>query len=210
VLGGRLVLDGSVYLIKWKNIQTNVDLPNCSYNFVDNLADATSKGFDVAFQLRVTDRFELSGAFGHNDPSFDRDAVSPGGITIYSKGGSIPDAGAPTTVSLSAEYRLPLGGARQGYARADYTRTSEWRRVGNTDPANPFYDPRLQPIPAYGQLNLRCGANIGAFDVSLFVQNVADAAPSLELYASTFYDPQDWTNVSLRPRTYGLTLTYRK
>ena len=209
LLGGRLVLDGSVYQIKWKHIQTNISLPSCSYNFVDNLADATSRGFDMAFQFKATPHLELSGAFGYNDPKFDKDAVSPGGRKIFSKGAGIPDAGAPMTLSLSGEYLIALANARQGYFRLDYTRTSQWRRVGNLVSTAPFYDSRLKPVPAYGVLNARFGARFGNVDLSLFVNNVTDAAPALDLSAGTFYDPQDWLNVSLRPRTYGLTLTWR-
>ena len=209
LLGGRLVLDGSIYWIKWKNIQTNVSLPSCSYNFVDNLANATSKGFDLALQLKATDRLELSGAFGYNKPTFDRDALSPGGVKIYTKGAGIPDAGAPITVSLSGEYVVPAAGGRQGYARADYTRTSEWRRTGNLDPGSGSYDSRLKPIPAYGVLNLRLGARINSIDVSLFVNNVTDSAPQLELFSSRSYDPQDWYDSTLRPRSYGVTFTWR-
>jgi iron complex outermembrane receptor protein len=210
LFGGRLVLDGSIYQVKWKNIQSNVSLTNCAYNFVDNLADATSRGIDLAFQLKVTERLELDGAFGYNDPKFDRDATSPGGKKIFSKGAGIPDAGAPMTLSLSGEYALPLSSGRQGYVRADFTHTSEWRRVDNLDPNSPRYDPRLLPIPAYNVLNLRLGARFDEqFDVSLFVHNLTNSAPALELQAGTFYDPQDWTNVSLRPRTYGLTFTWR-
>ncbi len=207
--GGRLVLDGSIYQVKWKNIQSNVSLTNCAYNFVDNLADATSRGIDLAFQLKATEHLELGGAFGYNDPKFDRDALSPGGKKIFSKGAGIPDAGAPMTVSLSGEYVMPLASGRQAYARADFTHTSEWRRVDNLDPNSPRYDPRLQPIPAYNVVNLRLGARFSEIDLSLFVQNLTNAAPGLDLQSGTYYDPQDWTNASLRPRTYGLTFTWR-
>jgi outer membrane receptor protein involved in Fe transport len=209
LFGGRLVLDGSIYEIKWKNIQTNVELPDCAYNFVDNLADATSRGFDVAFQLKATEHLDLSGAVGYNDPKFDRDALSPGGKAIYKGGSSIPDAGPPVAVSVSAEYSLPLASGRIGYARVDYTYTTQWRRFGTDEYGTPSYDPLLQPIPAYGVCNLRFGARFGRFDVSAFVQNVADAAPALELTRSELYDPQDWQNVTLRPRTYGLTAIWR-
>jgi iron complex outermembrane recepter protein len=64
----------SVYEIKWKNIQVNVPLPDCAYNFVDNLADATSKGFDLGFELKATEHLDLSGAVGYNNPKFDKDA----------------------------------------------------------------------------------------------------------------------------------------
>jgi len=207
---GRVVLDGSVYYIKWKNIQANVSLPNCAYNFVDNLANATSKGFDLAFQLKATEHLGFEGAVGYNDATFDQDARSPGGAVIYYGGSSIPDSGAPWTISASGDYSLPLTTGFQGYARADYTYTTQWRRYGDTDPGTPFYDPRLAPIPAYGVLNLRLGTTFDAFDVSLFVDNLTNSAPDLERTSSTYYDPQDWQNITLQPRTVGLTMTWRK
>jgi len=209
LFGGRLVLDSSIYVIKWKNIQSNVSLPNCSYNFVDNLADATSRGFDVAFQWKVSDQLELSGAYGYNNPKFDRDALSPGGEKIYAKDSAVPDAGAPSTISLSGEYSLPIG-SYQGYLRADFTRTSEWRRVGNEVSTSPLYDARLKPIPAYSLLNARLGARFDKLDVSLFVQNLTNARPALYLSAGRYYDPQDWQMSTLRPRTYGLTVAWRQ
>ncbi|MEP6547839.1 MAG: TonB-dependent receptor [Gammaproteobacteria bacterium] len=209
LFGNRLVIDGSIYEVKWKNIQANVSLPNCSYNFVDNLADATSRGVDLAFQLKASEHLEVDGAFGYNDPKFDKDALSPGGAKIFSKGAGIPDAGAPLTVSLSGEYVLPLASGRQGYFRTDFTHTSEWRRVGNQDPNSPLYDPRLLPIPAFNVVNMRLGARFNQFDVSVFVQNVTDSAPALDLSAGTYYDPQDWSSATLRPRTYGATFTWR-
>ncbi len=210
LFGGRLVLDASAYEIRWKNIQTNVELPDCSYNFVDNLASATSRGFDAAFELKLTDSLDLSGSVGHNNPAFDRNATSPGGVTIYKGGSSIPNAGPPTSASLSVEYTLPLTAGHRGYARADYTYTTEWRRFGIDEPGTPNYDPLLQPIPAYGVLNLRVGERFGGVDVSLFVQNASDAKPALQLTRSIIYDPQDWQNVTLRPRMYGVTLTWRQ
>jgi iron complex outermembrane receptor protein len=208
LFGGRLILDGSVYRIKWKNIQTNVSLPACAYNFVDNLADATSDGFDFAFQLKATNNLDFSGSFGTTNPKFDSDAKSPSGVKIYSQGASIPSAGPPSTLSLSGEYHVALETSLQAYLRLDYTRTTEWRRTGNLDPTAVSYDPLLKPVPAYGVFNLRVGARFGEFDLSAFVQNLTDAAPALELFHSAFYDPQDWYNASLRPRTYGLTLTW--
>lgn len=70
-------------------------------------------------------------------------------------------------------------------------------------------DSRLLPIPAYNAVNMRSGTRINQFDLSLFIRNLTDSAPSLDLSAGTYYDPQDWTNVTLRPRTYGATLTWR-
>ncbi len=201
------MLDGSIYEVKWKNIQANVSLPNCAYNFVDNLADATSRGVDFAFQLKATESLEFDGAVGYNDPKFDPRRPVAGRRKIFSKGAGIPDAGAPLTVSLSGEYVLALTSGYQGYLRTDFTHTSEWRRVGNLDPNSPLYDPRLLPVPAYNVVNMRLGARFSGFDVSLFVQNLTDSQPWLDLFAGSYYDPQDWSTSTLRPRTYGLTFT---
>ncbi len=160
LLDGKLYLDGSVYRIEWKDIQANVSLPNCAYNFVDNLGTATSEGFDIAFSYLVTERLTLSGAYGYNDPSFDEDATSPGGAVIFAGGSAVPNAGAPETFSLTGEYVMPIG-AYQGYARLDYTWSAEWRRVGDQVPTDPFYDPRLKPTESYGLVNLRLGVQFG-------------------------------------------------
>lgn len=211
LLGGRLAIDASAYQIKWKGIQANVSLPSCSYNFVDNLADATSKGLDLSLQYRASEQLSLGAALGYNEATLDDDALSPNGTKVFSKGSGIPDAGAPFTVSLFAQYDMNLWNDHPGYVRADYTRSSEHKRVGATDPSSVSYDARLKPIPAYGVLNLRAGVRYGDLDVSVFVDNVTDAAPALNLFAFDYYlyDPQDWTNETLRPRTYGLTLTWR-
>ena len=177
LLNGRLVLDGSIYQINWKNIQTNVSLPNCSYNFVDNLADATSRGFDMSFQAAVTQNFNLSGAVGWNNPKYDKDAVSPGGVVIQQKGASIVDAGAPFSLSLSGEYVVPLADHRQAYARLDWTHTSQWRRVDTEVSSSPFYDPLLQPVPRYAVVNLRMGTRFSGLDLSFFVQNLTNSQP---------------------------------
>ena len=208
LLGGRLVLDGSIYRIEWENIQSNVSLPNCAYNFVDNLANATSEGFDIAFQVLVTDGLTLSGAYGYNDSTYDEDATSPGGVVIQAGGAAVPEAGPPETLSLTADYEHSFG-AWDGYGRIDYTWSDEWRRVGAQVPTDPFYDPRLLPQEAFGLMNLRVGTRYGNYDLSLFVLNLTNEAPRREFFAGSYYDPQDWEDVAIRPRTWGLTLSWR-
>ncbi len=208
LLGGRLVVDGSAYRIEWKDIQSNVSLPNCAYNFVDNLGDATSIGFDVAVQYLVTEGLMLSGAFGYNDPKYDNNATSPGGVVIHAKNAAVADAGPPRTVSLSADYTRRIG-EWEGYGRLDYTWSDELRRVGSQVSTDPFYDPRLKPAEAYAITNLRLGGRYGHYDLSLFVLNLTNEAPRRELFAGSYYDPQDWEDVAIRPRIWGMTFAWR-
>lgn len=209
LLDGRLALDSSVYMIKWSNIQTRVFLPTCAYDFVDNLADATSRGFDLGFQVRPIESLTVSGSIGYTKATFDADALSPGGRKVYRKDASIPDAGAPWTLAVSGQYDFTLFGGRELYLRGDYTRSGEARRTGALDAAAPNYNPLLRPVRAYSIVNARLGVILGAADVSLFMDNVSDAHPDLALTGGTGADPYHWTNTTLRPRTYGVTMTYR-
>jgi iron complex outermembrane recepter protein len=206
---GRLALDGSVYLIKWKDIQATVVL-DCGSSFVDNLADATSKGFDLGFRLAATDGLALEGAVGYNDSTFDQDATSPSGTkVIYNAGSSVPNAGPPWKVSVSADYSKALDSGWLGHARLDYTYTSQWARFGVTDPGAASYDPRRKPTPAFSVVNLRLGVTVGSSDFTLFVDNLTNAAPDLYLYSDLAYDAQDWHDITLRARSIGLTATWR-
>lgn len=208
---GRLVLDSSAYLIKWKQIQTDVSLPDCGYDFVDNLANATSRGFDLGFQARPVSGLTLSGAIGYNKATFDSNADSPSGVVIFAKGAAIPDAGAPWTTSLSGEYDFNLFQGRNMYFRVDWTHTSQFARTGVLSPQSPQYDPLLLPVPAYALTNIRLGTRFAGLDISVFANNLFDANPLLMTSAdhNTYYDPQDWMANALRPRTIGVTLSYR-
>ena len=211
LLDGRLILDGSAYLIKWKNIQTDVFLPDCQYDFVDNLADATAKGFDLGFQAKPLRALTLSGTLGYTKATFDRAALSPSGRVVFVSGSAVPNSGPPWTIYLSGEYDFDLFSAKDFYARVDYTHTSTERRTGAALYGAPQYDPLLFPNPAYSITNARLGWRVGGADISVFVNNLANAHPLLSAMFehSTVFDSQDWTFSALRPRTYGLTVTYR-
>ena len=209
LLDGHLVLDASAYVIKWKNIQTDVFLPDCAYDFVDNLASATAKGFDLGFEAKPFHAVTLGGAIGYTKATFDHDATSPAGKVLFVSGSGVPNAGAPWTISLNGEYDFNLFSGYDLYLRADYTHTSTEPRTGAMVQGDPQYDPLLFPNPAYSLTNARLGWRIAGADLSLFVNNLTGAHPLINAVHSTVYDSQDWSFVALRPRTYGLTLTYR-
>ncbi len=65
LLGGRVLLDASVYRITWDDIQSSVAM-QCGESFVTNLGEARSTGADAGVQYRVTDNWILSGTVGYN------------------------------------------------------------------------------------------------------------------------------------------------
>lgn len=213
LFGGRMTVDGSAYQIKWSNIQTSINLPICSYSFVDNVGDATSQGLDVAIRTQVWSGLTLGGTFAYNKTTFDDDVVTPNGQMLFGKDTGVPDVQAPVVYSLTSDYEFTLLDNQDMYAHVDYTHSVEQRRAGQTSPSSSQYQPLLPPVDAYGVLNMRLGMKLfqGDADLSLFVNNVTNESPYLLLVrggTSAGY-PSVWAGTTLRPRTYGLTLTYR-
>jgi iron complex outermembrane receptor protein len=208
---GRVLLDASVYLIRWSNIQTNVGLNECGYNFVDNNGSVTSKGFDLGFQARPVDPVLLTGAIGYSKATFDKDTVTPNGTTVlFSEGAGVPGASPPWTIYLSGQYDFTLFAGRKFYARADYTHSTQARVAGSTDPGSASYDPLLTPVEAFSVVNARLGANVLGADVSLFVNNLTDAHPELARAHGGVAGPRSlWTSSTLRSRSFGVTASYR-
>lgn len=208
----RLTLDASAYYIKWNNIQTNLFLPTCAEQFTNNIAQATSRGFDVSLQLNPFAGMVLSGSLGYNKTRFGADGTSPGGVVIVTKDAFVPGSPAPWIYSASAQYDFGAFDDRHFYVRSDLTHSSDERRIGQNDPTSPNYNPDLRPIAAYTTLNARIGTLIGNADVALFVDNLTDAHPDLSASnksALTGVKRYIWTNSTLRPRTVGLFASYR-
>jgi hypothetical protein len=68
------MFDASGYVIKWKNVQQDVYLP-CGFQFTDNLGNAESKGFDLAFSLKMSDAFSFGATVAYTDAAFTEDVL---------------------------------------------------------------------------------------------------------------------------------------
>src|SRR6185312_4326090 len=67
----RVQLASSIYYIDWRNIQQNVALGTCGFQFVANLGSATSKGADLQADIQATDRLNISLAVGYTNAKYD-------------------------------------------------------------------------------------------------------------------------------------------
>lgn len=198
---GRVSIDVSAYYIDWSNIQNSVFLPTCLYAFVDNLGDATSKGVDLAVDIEPIDDLRIGGTAGYNSTTYQDDVVTPDGTVLGAAGSPIGET-RPWRFSLYGQYNH-----EQFYARADLSHLTKARRYGEKDPVSPQYDPLLRPLEAYTTINLRVGAEFDNVDASIFVDNLTNAAPLFGLDAQ--FNNVVYTASSLRPRTIGLTVSYR-
>ena len=229
----RVKLDASLYYIQWNSIQQNVVLPTCGLGYIANLGTAISEGGDLQADIAVSGALSIESAIGYTEARYSANSL-PGPLSttpLVASGDAITgrsgNPSAPWTMTLGVEYRF-LAGGRDSYARIDaehYTRNN--RPTAAEDPATVQYgtcttlsgsqEPCSITPPAFTFVSARVGTELGGWNVSAFVDNLFDAHPVLDYnYQPTDgFGPQpaaspSYRYITYRPRTFGLTLTYRR
>lgn len=207
--GGLGSVQASVYQIDWKDIQQPVGLNSCGFQFSSNLGQARSRGFDLQLELKPTDRLTLQAEVGYVNAKF-LDTITGGPtatVPIISKGDHV--LGAPWTVSLHGQYDFDLFKSRGGYFRTDFDyRAKQTSLPPFLNPANGAIDTDLTLPPAVTFWSARLGVRPGNFDISLFVNNILDKATWTRRERAQ--NPGEFfRRETLRPRTFGLTASYR-
>jgi len=207
VLDRRVQLSASLYYVQWSNIQQAIYLAQtCGIQYTTNVGDAISQGFDLQAEWRATDNLDIDLAVGYTDAKYSKNAIDPntGGL-LAAKGDSL-DA-APWTVTLGAQYNFLIDDY-QGFVRADYEYSSQRHRpIPNEDPLTENYDAGLRPDPATHEVALRTGITLSNWEFNLFMENVLNAHPQLNLAHQDSFT-QLYTAETLRPRTTGITASY--
>jgi iron complex outermembrane recepter protein len=229
-IDNRVKIASSVYYIRWNNIQQTVVPPTCQISFIANLGQAVAKGFDVQVEAAVTDNLTAELAAGYTDARYTKDSRfqetapvpgQPPSLPIVAAGDAIAGQSGsgqngqpspPYTVTLGLEYRFKLF-QRDSYVRFDdeYQARPKWA-VASQDPNTLQFDPANYVLSSTNFATARAGMTFGGWQASLFVDNLFDT------HTVTGYewsiDPGDGNSrlerqFTFRPRTVGLTITYR-
>jgi len=236
-LDHRLQINSSLFWIDWKNIQQNVYLPSCGEQFTANLGQVQSRGGDIDVQFRPIDTLTLGLTVAYTDARFtksscagvlqyDAAAVRPDGTLgactgvvngtaqlapqIVSEGNRL--VGAPWTVMASAEETFGEWNGHTPYVRADYQFTNaQTALLPSQSDRNALFDQTIPGLPQTKNLQLRAGFRWSGYDVSFFAQNVLDQNPLLYKSRDIADDTTDnlYFGRGVRPRTVGITATYR-
>ena len=233
-INNRVRLASSVYYIKWNSIQGNVVPPICQIQWTDNLGNAVSKGFDVQADLQITDSLSVDSSFGYTDARYTNNAYPSGAVItgpnpplpLTVKGDAIAGPNGigtgysipPYSAAIGVEYKFRVF-SLDSFIRGDYEYKAgdKWTHSA-LDPRTSQYDPTSMPTPREAFASMRAGVNIAEWAVSLFVDNLADShtitnfnhqtnsydANTGALLASPYY-----RYITYRPRTFGITATYR-
>ena len=204
-LGGNLQIDGSAYYLQWNNIQQSVTLPSCAFRYIVNQGAAESKGVDLQADWLATDALSFSVSVGYTDAHY-TSTINSAGLVLAQNGDKLP--GSPWTFSIDAQYTRNMWEHDVYFSLQDEFASAETGLTPERDPGTTLYDPGLVPEPQTNTLTLRAGTMLGNFDVSVFADNVLDAHPQLDLNHQDVYTSL-YEASTLRPRTVGLTATYR-
>ena len=208
-LDGRLNFAASAFDIEWHNIQQLVNIAACRGSFIVNVGAARSTGFDLATDMRVTPELTVGGSVGYADARITQDFKGPllAGVPTYFARAGDKVGGPPLTATASVDYERPVSDNKRLYVHGDY----QYIAHGPTIDFTVFgTDPLSRRSDSYSQLALRTGMRTMGLDVSVFVDNLLDAAPILSSERGSL-GPTDtlFTQTTIRPRTIGVTATYR-
>jgi iron complex outermembrane recepter protein len=214
----RVKIASSVYYIRWNNIQQTVIPPICQISFIANLGQAVAKGADIQAEIAVTDSFTVELATGYTDARYTQDSrLTPSeNPPVVASGDAITgQSGQPTapfTATIGLQYKFSLFN-RESFIRVDdeYESRAKWPSPGQ-DPNTQQYDPANYVLSPTNFASARAGMTFGGWQVSAFVDNLTDTH-TVTNYNWTI-DPGDGESrlqrqFTFRPRTIGLTFTYR-
>ncbi len=196
----RMTFNVSAFLLKWKNIQQDINLSDAGFDFETNVGKATSYGLEAELKSRVTTALTLSAALGYTHATFDADNPAFGlagdGKDNIRKGDLL--AGVPkASVSLGADYHWAVNDAVGAFVRGN----GQW--TGKSHGTALRNDPDYQRA-AYFTADASAGVNWDKWEVTAFVKNLNNnhtqlQHPSVQGVSEEYY---------LRPRTIGMTANY--
>ena len=194
LLDGRMTVNASVFLIRWKNIQASRSL-NCGFSYRENAAGLTSKGVELETSIRPMRGLTLTLGGSYVDATLSQDVPD----LSASKGDHAPFV-PKVSVSASGEYRFPVFPGWDGFVWAAYQHVGQ-----RTTEFSPLLS-RYRVMDSYNVVNSRIGAQQGPVEVALYVKNLANSGGVLRALASTPFDAEGAYRIT--PRTIGMTARY--
>jgi iron complex outermembrane recepter protein len=215
----RVKIASSIYYIRWNNIQQTVIPPICQISFIDNLGQAVAKGADIQAEIAMTDSLTMELSAGYTDARYTQDSrlsatelqpIVASGDAIVGQSGQ---PGAPVTASIGFEYKFAVF-SHDSFVRVDdeYQGRPKW--PGATQDANTSqFDAANYTLSSTNFASARAGMTFGGWQVAAFVDNLTDTHTVTNYNFSI--DPGTGDSrlerqFTFRPRTVGLTFTYRR
>ncbi len=212
---------------------------NCGLQFTDNLGTAVAKGFDLQLEAVLGAGFSAEASLGYTDARFTKTTQLngivggvPTPVFLALSGDAIqgeaaidggPGTNPPWSASIGLQYNWTAVG-HDAFVRIDweYTSRNNWLSP-NQDPNSSQFNGNAgsttsftYPLSSTSFGSLRGGIQFGNLQLALFVDNLFDSRTitNYQLSQLDSYNPAGSASVqqnayTFRPRTIGITATYR-
>jgi iron complex outermembrane receptor protein len=200
LLDRRLTLNATVYELRWKDVQTRKNLPQCGYYYIENKGDVRSDGVEFEGQWQATPSlaFGITGAY--------TDARADGAITNL----NAPDgARAPYfprfTASLQATYRRSV-------SIGNFLLTADFSHRGDVTTDFDATAADYRTIPANNVVNAAATLQHGRVEWTVYGRNLTNEkiilGNSANVGPAAPYAPGDLLYIG-RPLTVGVKVGVR-
>ena len=204
MLDKRLIVDGALYYMPWKNLQSLIFDPAicASGSFNANIGDARVYGMetDVKYQATQALSMEFSGSYNDSRVSTDHYynanfQVAPGERLPY-----VPYF----SWAANARYEAPIKDALHGYVQYDISHKGDMWNTLQADGSNGL--PHVLQ-PGYSIMNLRFGFSQvdSHWMTELYITNLANKNAVIYTNEGNF----DLRQTVSEPRVFGARLSYR-
>jgi outer membrane receptor protein involved in Fe transport len=194
LMGGRLTLNLTGFLIDWSDVQTTRDLA-CSYYFIENKGRIQSKGVELESAFKIGDHFtaSINGSY--------TDSATQGAIANLNAPSGTPASYTPKYIlSVNGDYDIPLNGSS-----LDLGLEYNYRSEENTgfDKTSTTY----RTIPESNRLNAQATWKVSNWQLGLFVNNIGSWTKVININAAVpgSVQPGDMLFYA-RPMTIGMRL----
>jgi iron complex outermembrane recepter protein len=199
LLNGAFEYDLAAYLMQWQDIQVSEVDTTGAFSFISNAGNARVTGFEFSLDWLPIDHLKLglSGSAQKAELTSDQPPI-PGNPYTGKDGAQLPNV--PSFQgSFNVDYSAPLTATLKGTLAGDLSyRGSTFTQINQASPYN-------VGLAAYSLLNLRAAIASKTWTATVFVRNATDKRAEVDAIASQ-QDPL--AILTVRPRTYGVSLTH--
>jgi outer membrane receptor protein involved in Fe transport len=199
LFGRALEYQVDAFWIDWTDIQVQEVTKIAALHYIGNAGNAVSKGIEFEFTARPIEHLTANFAGSLQDAYLTKGATPEelaANPTRGVTGDKLPDV-PRFQYALGLDYTAPLAGDWTGTLAADINYQGKRNAYFA---ANPF-NIKLEP---YTLINLRAAVSNGLWRGTLFVRNLTDKRAQVSAINSA-QDPH--ALITVRPRTFGLTVT---
>jgi iron complex outermembrane recepter protein len=205
-LDGRTQFEASIFHLSWNNA-----LSECGDNSIGGVVAThqASDGFDFAARALLTEQLRAGLNIAYTDAHYTKTAKL-GDVVVVHKGDAIDgpiNVISPWNITGSIEYSLHNDTV---HVRAeDVFHSHNPGPYHGDDPASLYYFPGFRTDATTNVINLRADVSWPSLELALFINNATDTQEPLARVSRFSSQAAPYIATTFRPRTLGLTATWR-